>query len=187
MGSHPSNIYYASSHLIVKYNNQDDSDGTIACQIRETYDIIQTSEGYISKDIYPILISPNRQKRIFPITVWRRIFWGYNILILGVSKFISYILFWRFFNVQSTYLNFAARRRKSAFEKVSLEICWFMFCSQLTFLWYFRNKNWYYDFREFHANPWLVHFLKKIGKDRILFFAVIEDMILYHFFGRYRG
>jgi hypothetical protein len=50
-------------------------------------------EGYISKDIYPILISQSRQKRIFPITFWRKIFWGYNILILGVSKFISYILF----------------------------------------------------------------------------------------------
>jgi hypothetical protein len=44
----------------------------------------QTPEGYTSKDIYPILISPNRQKRIFPITFWRRIFWGYNILILNV-------------------------------------------------------------------------------------------------------
>jgi hypothetical protein len=45
-------------------------------------------KGYIS---YPYV--PKSPKRIFPITFWRRIFWGYNILILGVSKFISYILF----------------------------------------------------------------------------------------------
>jgi hypothetical protein len=55
---------------------------------------VQTPEGYLSKDIYPLIyISLNRQKRVYPITFWRRIFWGYNILILGVSKFISYILF----------------------------------------------------------------------------------------------
>jgi hypothetical protein len=46
----------------------------------------KTDTGRISKDIYPILISPNRQKRIFPITFWRWIFWGYNILILGVIQ-----------------------------------------------------------------------------------------------------
>jgi hypothetical protein len=56
-------------------------------------------EGYISKDIYAILISPNRQKRIFPITFWRRIFLGYNILILEVSKFISWVWDWMFKNV----------------------------------------------------------------------------------------
>jgi hypothetical protein len=47
----------------------------------------QTPEGYISKDIISYPYIPKSPKRIFPITFWRRIFWGYNILILGVSKF----------------------------------------------------------------------------------------------------
>jgi hypothetical protein len=39
---------------------------------------------------YPY-IAKSRQKRIFPITFWGTILWGYNILVLGVSKF--YILY----------------------------------------------------------------------------------------------
>jgi hypothetical protein len=50
------------------------------------------------RKLYTILISQSRQNRILPITFWRRIY----ILILGVSKFLSYILFWRFFKFQSS-------------------------------------------------------------------------------------
>jgi hypothetical protein len=48
-------------------------------------------KGYISNDIISYPYIPMSSKRIFPITFWKRIFWGYNILILGVSKF--YILY----------------------------------------------------------------------------------------------
>jgi hypothetical protein len=54
------------------------------------------------KDIYQRIfisypISKNLQQRKFPILFWSRIFWGYNILFLGISKYrihiLSYILF----------------------------------------------------------------------------------------------
>jgi hypothetical protein len=36
----------------------------------------QTPEGYISKDIYPILITPNRQKRIFILSLFGEGYFG---------------------------------------------------------------------------------------------------------------
>jgi hypothetical protein len=54
-------------------------------------------EGYISKDIDILSYIQKSPKRIFPILFWSRIFWGYNILFLGISKYhihiLSYILF----------------------------------------------------------------------------------------------
>jgi hypothetical protein len=51
----------------------------------------------ISKDIYILSYIQISPKRIFPILFWSRIFWGYNILFLGISKYhihiLSYILF----------------------------------------------------------------------------------------------
>jgi hypothetical protein len=54
-------------------------------------------EGFISKDIYILSYIQKSAKRIFSILFWSGIFWGYNFLILGISKYhihiLSYILF----------------------------------------------------------------------------------------------
>jgi glucan phosphoethanolaminetransferase (alkaline phosphatase superfamily) len=53
----------------------------------------QTPEGYLSKDIYILSYIQKSAKRIFPILFWCRIFWGYNIQILAISKYnIHYCL-----------------------------------------------------------------------------------------------
>jgi hypothetical protein len=51
-----------------------------------------TPEGYIPKDIYILSYIKKSTKRIFPILFWSRIFRGYNILILGISKYHIHIL-----------------------------------------------------------------------------------------------
>jgi hypothetical protein len=45
---------------------------------------------YIKGYLYPILY-PKIGKRIFPILFWSRIFWGYNVLILVISKYYIHI------------------------------------------------------------------------------------------------
>jgi hypothetical protein len=89
----------------------------------------QTPEGYISKDIYILSYIQKSPKRNFSILFWSRIFWGYNILFLGISKYhihiLSYILFSTFsardFGFQRQDFSFS-----TAVSAISAVICHFL-------------------------------------------------------------
>jgi hypothetical protein len=96
----------------------------------------QTPEGYISKDIYILSYIQKSPKRIFSILFGSRIFLGYNILFLGISKYhirlftrgphiLSYILFSTFsardFGFQRQYFSFS-----TAVYAISAVICYFL-------------------------------------------------------------
>jgi hypothetical protein len=104
-------IYRSNSYQIfwsdfnIKYDQQNIKclvgykayrNASMRCALQH-FNVSQTPEGYISKDIYILSYIRKSPKRIFLILFWSRIFWGYNILFLGISKYhihiLSYILF----------------------------------------------------------------------------------------------
>jgi hypothetical protein len=90
---------------------------------------LQTPEGYISKDIYILSYIQKSPKRIFPILFWSRIFLGYNILLLGISKYhihiLSYILF-SMFSARDSGFQRQDFSFSTAVSAISAVICHFL-------------------------------------------------------------
>jgi hypothetical protein len=88
----------------------------------------QTPEGYIKGYLYPILY-PKISKKDISVLFWSRIFWGYNILFLRISKYHIHILSYFLFSAFSAR-DFGFQRQDFSFSTavsaISAVICHFL-------------------------------------------------------------